>query len=170
MTDLVRWNPYSELSRMRESIDRVFAPFWGPSVDVAETNGHISVHAEIPGVDPDDLELMISEDGLTISGEVKQDSGIDRQGGGQVGAEPAWRSADSGIEQEILPALQLQILPVRICQRAAILRKEGEWIEQQHLHGGLIARLQQHKKAVFRNRRHREAAVALQAGQTPGEK
>jgi HSP20 family protein len=80
MTDLVRWNPYSELSRMRESIDRVFAPFWGPSVDVAETNGHISVHAEIPGVDPDDFELMISEDGLTISGEVKQDSGIDRQG------------------------------------------------------------------------------------------
>ncbi|NLN18322.1 MAG: Hsp20/alpha crystallin family protein [Firmicutes bacterium] len=80
MTDLVRWNPYSELSRMRESIDRIFTPYWGPSVDVTETNGQISVSAEVPGIDPKDINLTISEDGLTISGEIKQDIDVDHQG------------------------------------------------------------------------------------------
>jgi HSP20 family protein len=80
VTDLVRWNPYSELSRMRENIDRIFAPYWGPSVDVTETDGQISVSAEVPGIDPKDINLTISEDGLTISGEVKQDIDVDHQG------------------------------------------------------------------------------------------
>ena len=79
MTDLVRWNPYSELSRM-ERASAVFSPRFGAHQWMWQKQTAISQYTQIPGVDPDDLELMISEDGLTISGEVKQDSGIDRQG------------------------------------------------------------------------------------------
>ncbi|MEA3276143.1 MAG: Hsp20/alpha crystallin family protein [Pseudomonadota bacterium] len=43
-------------------------PFEGepPSVDVIERDDEILVHAELPGVDKDDLEVMLADDVLTI--------------------------------------------------------------------------------------------------------
>lgn len=87
MPDIMRWNPYDDLARMREDFGRIFAPLWGhapgvwgPSMDIAETDTHVEVSAEIPGVDPGELDLTISEDGLTLRGVVKQASDTNQQG------------------------------------------------------------------------------------------
>lgn len=86
VADLIRWNPYDELTRLREDFGRMLTPLlgwgsaptagagWGPSVDVRETDTHIEVSAEIPGVNPGDLDLTITDDSLTIRGEVKHAS------------------------------------------------------------------------------------------------
>lgn len=53
---------------------------WGPSVDIRETKTHIIMHAEIPGVDPQDLDVTITEDGLSLRGVVKQEADTEEQG------------------------------------------------------------------------------------------
>lgn len=91
MANLTRWNPFDEISRMRDDLSsflgqNIFSPWgdkgasWGPAVDVKETGSEIIVSAEIPGVNPDDLDMVVSEDSLTIRGEVKQESKTEEKG------------------------------------------------------------------------------------------
>jgi HSP20 family protein len=44
-------------------------PAWGPPVDLSETDTLVRVRAEVPGIDPADVEVSVSEDRLVISGE-----------------------------------------------------------------------------------------------------
>lgn len=76
------------LSDLRQEIDRMFESFarnpwgalgelsggrdWYPSVDVAENDKEVIVRAEVPGVDPQELDISITGDRLTISGEKKE--------------------------------------------------------------------------------------------------
>lgn len=86
---LFPWNPFSELARMREDMGRFFAdsPFFplhgqhyhrlpGPSVDIDETEKEVIVSAEIPGVNPAELDVTVDETKVTISGEIRR--GTDR--------------------------------------------------------------------------------------------
>lgn len=42
-----------------------------PRVDVSETDKEIEISAELPGMDQEDVEVMVTEDRLTIRGEKK---------------------------------------------------------------------------------------------------
>jgi len=42
---------------------------WNPSVDVVETEAAFEVHAELPGVDADKVEVTLDKDTLVIKGE-----------------------------------------------------------------------------------------------------
>jgi HSP20 family protein len=44
-----------------------------PSVDMAETDGVIEVTMDIPGVDPKEIDIQVSGNMLTISGEKKEE-------------------------------------------------------------------------------------------------
>jgi HSP20 family protein len=46
---------------------------WTPSADVHETDDELVVTVEVPGLDRDDLDLMITPDGLTIRGEKREE-------------------------------------------------------------------------------------------------
>jgi HSP20 family protein len=45
---------------------------FGPSVDISESENEITLQAELPGVDPNDLEITVTADRITISGEKKE--------------------------------------------------------------------------------------------------
>jgi HSP20 family protein len=47
---------------------------WVPLIDVTESGCHITIHAEIPGMDPSDIEISVQGGTLTIRGERKQES------------------------------------------------------------------------------------------------
>ncbi len=82
MTQLMQWDPFRELMAMRTLADRVFenafmrplgSPAWDLALDVAETDEAYHVEAAIPGVKPSDLDISITDNVLTIKGELKRD-------------------------------------------------------------------------------------------------
>src|SRR5262245_48143305 len=82
---LVRWLPFRELAELQTEMNRVFDLFsrrssgtetagvWAPLVDVYEDEGNFVIHAELPGLGKDDIELHLENRTLTIRGERKTD-------------------------------------------------------------------------------------------------
>ncbi|MBK8900334.1 MAG: Hsp20/alpha crystallin family protein [Anaerolineaceae bacterium] len=86
MNTMIRWNPFGEMARMRNEIDRLFedafnAPagkwdrstVWGFPLDVTENDETFTVKAAVPGMNPDDLDITISDSVLTIKGETRSE-------------------------------------------------------------------------------------------------
>ena len=81
MTELVRWEPFRELRRARDEMNRLLADTflelpgrlssWQPATDLYETPEAFVVKADLPGYDPDDVEITFASGILTISGERK---------------------------------------------------------------------------------------------------
>ncbi|MCE9629914.1 MAG: Hsp20/alpha crystallin family protein [Planctomycetia bacterium] len=46
---------------------------WLPAIDMSESEKQIHVRAELPGIDPKDVDVSVSEDRLVISGEKKSE-------------------------------------------------------------------------------------------------
>lgn len=46
---------------------------WLPTIDVSETDDHVIVRAEVPGMDKKDINITMSDGLLTIQGEKKQE-------------------------------------------------------------------------------------------------
>jgi HSP20 family protein len=46
---------------------------WQPSFDISETEEHIHVKADLPGIDVKDLDISIDNNVLTVRGEKKQE-------------------------------------------------------------------------------------------------
>jgi HSP20 family protein len=82
MANVVRWNPIREMAAMQSAIDRMFEDSWRavrPTVagnalalDVYETDTGYTVYTALPGVNPDQINVSLHDDVLTISGEVAQ--------------------------------------------------------------------------------------------------
>jgi HSP20 family protein len=89
---LTIWRPFGEMApfrdfeRMRRDMDRLWDSFfergvlrdedgreWLPYLDVAETKNEIVVKAEVPGLEPKDIDISLSDGLLTIKGEKKQE-------------------------------------------------------------------------------------------------
>ena len=52
----------------------------GPSVDLKETDREIILHADIPGVNQEDLDITVEENVVTLKGETKRDESRDEKG------------------------------------------------------------------------------------------
>jgi HSP20 family protein len=81
--DLIKWEPFRELSSIRRQMDRLWDSFfereeapaglWAPEIDISETPEEILVKADVPGIDQKDLSVTLSGDNLTIKGERKEE-------------------------------------------------------------------------------------------------
>ncbi len=84
MMNLVRWNPYGEMTAMKNRINRMFSePYWltrrmdddtdmgmwNPVVDLYEKDDHFVIKAELPGVDKKNISIDLKDRVLTLSGE-----------------------------------------------------------------------------------------------------
>jgi len=71
---------------LRDEVNRVFDEFFGrgwltspiettwlPALDISETEETIEVRAEVPGIDPGDIDVSLTGDVLTIKGEKKEE-------------------------------------------------------------------------------------------------
>jgi HSP20 family protein len=88
MTALTRWEPMRELTTMRNVMDRMFDDFFGnvPAIwerdgermslalDVMEKPEAYVVKASVPGVKPENIEITVVNNVLTIKGESKEES------------------------------------------------------------------------------------------------
>ena len=81
---LIPWTrEVRSLSALHERMNRLFRDFdqewgvagrWWPAVDVAEDEEKVVVRAEIPGIDPGQIEIHVLRDQLELRGEKKVES------------------------------------------------------------------------------------------------
>ena len=85
MAEMVRWDPFREAVSLREAMDRLFEDSFTPArrqangntgermmrlpLDAYVTGEEIVILANMPGVKPEDVEITIEGDALTIRGE-----------------------------------------------------------------------------------------------------
>jgi HSP20 family protein len=82
--NLVTYDPFRELRSLQDEVNRVFSSSfnrggdnelmrgaWSPSVDIYENKDHIVMEAELPGMRPEDVDISIENNVLTLHGERK---------------------------------------------------------------------------------------------------
>ncbi len=90
---LVKWNPYTELEYAVNGLfDRPVglcptwddrnaeALVWQPPVNVYEDKDHLSIEAQLPGIDLNDIELSVKEQTLNLRGERKAEAEKSKDG------------------------------------------------------------------------------------------
>jgi HSP20 family protein len=79
---LVRWEPAREVDSLQSEVNRVFDAFfgsgatsatrarrWVPAMDLVETDEHLVLKADLPGLGHDDVNIEVKDNVLTVSGE-----------------------------------------------------------------------------------------------------
>jgi len=76
---LTRWDPFTELGELRSRFDRLFDEWldgheraWTPPIDVVREDDHLVVHADLPGLKPEEVKIEVDDDILTVSGEHRE--------------------------------------------------------------------------------------------------
>src|SRR6516162_8762604 len=82
---LMKWEPFEGLTALRREMDRLFEEFahggalrfWDraaePAVEVSDSAEAVVVKVQVPGVSKDALQLNITENALTVKGEMKEE-------------------------------------------------------------------------------------------------
>lgn len=80
---LIKFEPLQEFETMHDRIQRYFDDFpafgfkysdsFSPKIDISEGEKNIKVIAEIPGVNKDDIKIVIQDNILSIEGEKKKE-------------------------------------------------------------------------------------------------
>lgn len=82
---IVRWEPFRDLVASQRDFDRLFREAfnplfgegepstrtWAPAVDIFENPNSIVLKAELPGLDPKDVEVRVEDNTLYLKGERK---------------------------------------------------------------------------------------------------
>lgn len=84
MFELKKWEPMKEISAIERDMNDLFKRFFGtsritnwmegssfPAIDCYFKEGEFVVHADLPGIDPKDVDISIAGNMLTIKGERK---------------------------------------------------------------------------------------------------
>lgn len=88
-----RWHPFTDLMSLRQAMDRLFEDSFvrpshalevlgevaTPALDVYQTPSEIVVKAALPGVKPEDVNIDITGETLTIKGESKAEQEVKRE-------------------------------------------------------------------------------------------
>jgi HSP20 family protein len=86
MATMSRWDPFNEMQRLTDQVlrgwngDRASRGTFAPAVDIYEDDQAIYLKAELPGVKPEDVDVRVENNVLTLSGERKLEREEDRDG------------------------------------------------------------------------------------------
>jgi len=95
---IVRWEPFRDLVTIQDRMNRIFddafrgvprqgaaeedwalGDSWAPAVDIFENEGNLVLKAELPGIDPTDVDVRVENNVLTLRGERKFESEVKRE-------------------------------------------------------------------------------------------
>jgi HSP20 family protein len=88
---IVRWAPFRELDTLRKEMDQMFDSFaldngrnswttFAPAVELHETPEAVQLKAEIPGLEAKDLDIQVTAEAVSISGERKSETKTEEKG------------------------------------------------------------------------------------------
>ena len=87
---IVRWEPFRDVLSTQDRLNRLFNQTlsqmfgeedgklgtWAPAVDVFETDQNLVVKAELPGIDPKEVEIRVENNTLFLKGQRKFESEV----------------------------------------------------------------------------------------------
>ena len=91
MRTIARWEPFRGAASLQDQVNRLFSDVlerkseessltaWAPSVDIYETEHELVVKADLPEVDPKDLDIRVENNILTIRGERKFEKNVNEE-------------------------------------------------------------------------------------------
>jgi HSP20 family protein len=96
MATIARWDPFRDLMEIQGELNRLFGRTygsaednggasalatgaWAPAVDVYEDKDKVLLHVELPGVEPDDVEVSVEDSTLSIRGQREIRSDLDQE-------------------------------------------------------------------------------------------
>jgi HSP20 family protein len=88
---LVRWQPFQEIDSLQRQMNRLFdnlmttdtdgwTTTFTPAAEMQETPDAIHLKLEVPGLEPKDIDLQVSAETVSISGERKQETQTEENG------------------------------------------------------------------------------------------
>src|SRR5205823_2651640 len=90
-SSVIRWDPFRDLMSIQSELNRLYgrtyaggdagvgAGAWVPPLDIYETGDRFVVTVELPGVEPDSVDLSVEDSTLTIQGERKFHSEVNEE-------------------------------------------------------------------------------------------
>jgi len=138
---LTRYEPWGLLSQLQRELERNVAEGstataeWSPAVDIKEDADKFVIHADIPGVKPEEIDINMENGVLTIKGEKKSESKTEKEGYKRVertygsfyrrfslpdtaNAEAISASSKHGVLEIVIPKREA-VLPKKINVKAA---------------------------------------------------
>jgi HSP20 family protein len=93
MGAMARWDPFRDLMSIQGELNRLFGRTfvgesepgtgsggtWVPPLDIFETNDRFVVTVELPGIDPDEVDVSVEDSTLTIRGERRFTSEVNEE-------------------------------------------------------------------------------------------
>lgn len=91
--DIIRWEPRGQMMRslFDEYFDAMGRPewrrrrrweeggLWSPAIDVIDQKDKLIARVELPGVDKKDIKISLSDNSLTIEGEIEKDKDVKKE-------------------------------------------------------------------------------------------
>ena len=92
---IIRWEPFRNMLSLQDRMNRMFheqyraaqspddewalGGSWAPAVDIYEQGSDIVLKAELPGVDPKDVDIRLENNVLTLSGQRKFENEVTKE-------------------------------------------------------------------------------------------
>jgi HSP20 family protein len=84
MFSLIPWEPFRTMRRRDDTFDEMFRDFFRhpggedggiaePAVELAESDGEMTIKMEVPGVEKDQIQLTVGDDHLVVRGETRKE-------------------------------------------------------------------------------------------------
>lgn len=87
---ITRYEPWSLLNQLQKELERsqegktsessVATAEWAPAVDIKEEVDKFVIHADIPGVKPEDIEISMEAGVLTVKGQKESEAKTEKEG------------------------------------------------------------------------------------------
>ena len=73
------WQPFTEIETIRQQLDKVFDQLattrdnseaaWMPALELVDGGDNFVLKAQLPGIDPKDIDVQVTREAVSISGE-----------------------------------------------------------------------------------------------------
>jgi len=83
---ITRYEPWGLLNQLQRELERgtvegsTATAEWAPTVDIKEEAERFLIHADIPGVNPEEIDVSMEDGVLTIKGEKKTEAETEKEG------------------------------------------------------------------------------------------
>ena len=82
--------PFTEIETLREQLDKVFdqrattrdnsEATWMPALELADAGDNFVLKAQLPGIDPKDIDVQVTREAISISGERRYENTDEKSG------------------------------------------------------------------------------------------